>query len=105
MGFSHLTMAISIGVARRTVLAASGLAKTVGNTVAARSYSGPVLGETDKYHGDLKDQDRIFTNLYGKQDVYLKGALSRGIWHQTKDNLLCMIPGGSSVPMAEQGDG
>merc|ERR1712166_782796 len=87
MGFSHLTMAISIGVARRTVLAASGLAKTVGNTVAARSYSGPVLGETDKYHGDLKDQDRIFTNLYGKQDVYLKGALSRGIWHQTKDIL------------------
>merc|ERR1712195_425050 len=85
--FSHLTMAISIGVARRTVLAASGLAKTVGNTVAARSYSGPVLGETDKYHGDLKDQDRIFTNLYGKQDVYLKGALSRGIWHQTKDIL------------------
>merc|ERR1712166_697855 len=84
---SHLTMAISIGVARRTVLAASGLAKTVGNTVAARSYSGPVLGETDKYHGDLKDQDRIFTNLYGKQDVYLKGALSRGIWHQSKDIL------------------
>ena len=40
----------------------AGLAKTVGNTVAARSYSGPVLGETDKYHGDLKDQDRIFTN-------------------------------------------
>ena len=55
----------------------AGLTKTVGKTVAARSYSGPVLGETDKYHGDLKDQDRIFTNLYGKQDVYLKGALSR----------------------------
>lgn len=27
--------------------------------------------------GDLKDEDRIFTNLYGRHDYRLKGALSR----------------------------
>jgi len=27
--------------------------------------------------GDLKDEDRIFTNLYGRHDWRLKGALTR----------------------------
>jgi len=36
-------------------------------------------------YGGLKDKDRIFTNLYGEHDVYLKGALARGDWHRTKD--------------------
>jgi len=27
--------------------------------------------------GDLKDEDRIFTNLYGRHDWHLKGALQR----------------------------
>lgn len=38
-------------------------------------------------HGGLKDQDRIFTNLYGKHDPFLKGALKRGDWYRTKDIL------------------
>lgn len=28
-------------------------------------------------YGNLKDEDRIFTNLYGRHDWKLKGALSR----------------------------
>ena len=32
----------------------------------------------------LKDQDRIFTNLYGIDDWKLAGAKSRGIWDNTK---------------------
>merc|ERR1712113_870197 len=35
--------------------------------------------------GGLKDEDRIFTNLYGKHDVGLKGAMKRGDWYRTKD--------------------
>jgi len=35
--------------------------------------------------GGLKDEDRIFTNLYGRHDPFLKGALKRGDWHRTKD--------------------
>ena len=31
----------------------------------------------------LKDQDRIFHNLYGTQDWGLKGALARGDWNNT----------------------
>jgi NADH-quinone oxidoreductase subunit F len=32
----------------------------------------------------LHDRDRIFTNLYGRQDPGLKGALKRGNWDGTK---------------------
>ncbi|GFS80162.1 NADH dehydrogenase flavoprotein 1, mitochondrial [Nephila pilipes] len=38
--------------------------------------------------GPLKDQDRIFTNLYGRHDWKIKGALSRGDWYKTKEILL-----------------
>ena len=35
--------------------------------------------------GGLRDEDRIFTNVYGRHDPFLKGALQRGDWHRTKD--------------------
>ncbi|XP_071252653.1 NADH dehydrogenase [ubiquinone] flavoprotein 1, mitochondrial-like isoform X2 [Salvelinus alpinus] len=38
--------------------------------------------------GSLSDQDRIFTNLYGRHDWSLKGALRRGDWYKTKEILL-----------------
>ncbi|EGC29892.1 ubiquinone oxidoreductase [Dictyostelium purpureum] len=41
--------------------------------------------ENVRTYGGLKDQDRIFTNLYGEHDVYLKGAMLRGDWYRTKD--------------------
>ena len=40
-----------------------------------------------KIYGGLKDQDRIFTNLYKDGDPYIEGAIKRGDWHQTKDIL------------------
>eukprot|EP01083_Nonionella_stella_P100365 282970_1 len=36
-------------------------------------------------YGGLKDQDRIFTNIYGEEDWRLKAAEKRGDWHRTKD--------------------
>ena len=36
----------------------------------------------------LKDEDRIFTNLYGRHDWKLKGALQRGDWYKTKEIVL-----------------
>jgi NADH-quinone oxidoreductase subunit F len=33
----------------------------------------------------LKDQDRIFTNLYGMHDRSLKGAMKRGHWNGTAE--------------------
>ena len=38
--------------------------------------------------GPLKDEDRIFTNLYGRHDWKLKGAMSRGDWYKTKEIIL-----------------
>jgi len=36
----------------------------------------------------LKDEDRIFQNLYGRHDWGLKGAMQRGAWYKTKEILL-----------------
>lgn len=47
------------------------------------SSSGP-----PKIIGNLRDEDRIFTNLYGRHDWNLKGALSRGDWYKTKEIIL-----------------
>ena len=35
----------------------------------------------------LKDQDRVFTNLYGQDDWRLAGARQRGVWDKTKDQI------------------
>lgn len=35
--------------------------------------------------GGLKDEDRIFTNLYADGDWGLEGAKKRGDWHKTKE--------------------
>eukprot|EP00501_MAST-03F_sp_TOSAG23-6_P000331 GSMAST32.ASY1.ANO1.338.1 assembled CDS len=50
--------------------------------------SHPVLRSV---FGGLKDQDRIFRNLYGEHDWRLKEAKKRGQWYRTKD-ILCMGP-------------
>merc|ERR1719204_2404784 len=43
---------------------------------------------SEKTHfGGLADEDRIFTNLYADEDVYIEGALKRGDWYRTKDIL------------------
>ena len=36
------------------------------------------------YTGPLADKDRIFTNLYGFQEPWLKAARQRGDWDDTK---------------------
>jgi NADH dehydrogenase (ubiquinone) flavoprotein 1 len=36
----------------------------------------------------MSDEDRIFTNLYGRHDWRLKGALKRGDWYKTKEIIL-----------------
>ena len=36
------------------------------------------------YTGPLADKDRIFTNVYGFQEPWLKAARQRGDWDDTK---------------------
>ena len=38
--------------------------------------------------GGLKDQDRIFQNLYGHHGADLKSAMKYGDWYKTKEILL-----------------
>jgi NADH dehydrogenase (ubiquinone) flavoprotein 1 len=35
--------------------------------------------------GGLSDEDRIFTNIYGRHDLSIKGAMKRGDWYNTKE--------------------
>mmetsp|Transcript_5766 Transcript_5766/g.8889 ORF Transcript_5766/g.8889 Transcript_5766/m.8889 type:complete len:466 (+) Transcript_5766:45-1442(+) len=41
--------------------------------------------EPERKYGGLKDKDRIFTNIYGRDDWGLQGALKRGNWYKTKE--------------------
>lgn len=42
----------------------------------------------NRSHGGLKDQDRIFQNLYGHHDPGLKSAMKYGDWYKTKEIIL-----------------
>jgi len=44
-----------------------------------------MVGARHRSYGNLSDQDRIFTNVYCDEDPFIKGAMKRGDWHQTKD--------------------
>lgn len=58
----------------------------IGKITCAR-FQSTAAPEKTKY-GPLKDEDRIFTNLYGRHDWKLKGAMARGDWYKTKEILL-----------------
>ncbi|KAF5285743.1 hypothetical protein FQR65_LT18307 [Abscondita terminalis] len=44
--------------------------------------------QTKTHFGGLSDEDRVFTNLYGRHDWRLKGACKRGDWYKTKEIIL-----------------
>ena len=60
-------------------------AKSISTTSSTRNTDSSHLPRT---HGGLTDQDRIFTNLYGKHDPFIKGAMKRGDWYNTKELVL-----------------
>jgi len=57
-------------------------------SLAAASTRFNSTAAASKSYGGLKDEDRIFTNLYGRHDWRLKGAMQRGDWYKTKEILL-----------------
>ncbi|XP_063054241.1 NADH dehydrogenase [ubiquinone] flavoprotein 1, mitochondrial-like [Engraulis encrasicolus] len=74
---------------RSAILRAGALssAATCNNAAAVAAASSRCYATKTNY-GPLSDEDRIFTNLYGRHDWRLKGALSRGDWYKTKEILL-----------------
>ncbi|PFH62031.1 hypothetical protein XA68_15467 [Ophiocordyceps unilateralis] len=55
---------------------------------AVRGLATVQDGTPKRTCGGLKDQDRIFQNLYGRYPADLKSAKKMGDWHRTKDILL-----------------
>jgi NADH dehydrogenase (ubiquinone) flavoprotein 1 len=54
----------------------------------SRTYATVQEGAPPKRtYGGLRDQDRIFQNLYGHHGADLKSAKKYGDWHRTKDIL------------------
>jgi len=74
------------------VSCAQGLRQLCGSLLQNEGATAVVTvrfqSNSPKSLGNLKDEDRIFTNLYGRHDWRLKGALSRGDWYKTKEILL-----------------
>jgi len=55
----------------------------------SRSFATVQDGAAPKRtYGGLRDQDRIFQNLYGRYPPDLKSAKKMGDWHKTKEILL-----------------
>lgn len=54
----------------------------------ARGFATVQDGTPKRTYGGLKDQDRIFQNLYGRYPPDLKSAKKMGDWHKTKEIIL-----------------
>merc|ERR1711962_914358 len=66
----------------------SSLLKGVQGSAGACSQLVPSRGQatqTKTKFGPMADADRIFTNIYGRHDWRLKGAMQRGQWYKTKE--------------------
>lgn len=66
----------------RRVATRSGVVRVATTETAAPAAAAlPLVSSKRHYaertYGGLKDSDRIFTNLYGEHDIFLKGALQR----------------------------
>lgn len=75
-------------VAQRTLPAASAAARLSPATQQKRTLATVNDANPVRRYGGLKDQDRIFQNLYGHHGADLKSAQKYGDWHKTKEILL-----------------
>jgi NADH dehydrogenase (ubiquinone) flavoprotein 1 len=58
---------------------------TLAEPAKPASPAPPTPTPPTRKHGGLKDEDRIFQNLYNDFDWHLKSAMTRGDWYMTKD--------------------
>ena len=72
------------GLRSFTDLICAGPAACVSSQVTPARFQSSEAPAKTKF-GPLADQDRIFTNIYGRHDWRLKGAMARGQWYKTKE--------------------
>lgn len=79
-------------VAHRALPAASAASRLAVAGTPSRTQTRNLATVQDtppkRTYGGLKDQDRIFQNLYGHHGADLKSAQKYGDWHKTKEILL-----------------
>ena len=66
-----------------TLSAAQRLNQKGSAAAAARMFSS--ANTPVQFSEGLKDQDRIFQNIYGEHDTSIKGAMKRGDYYMTKE--------------------
>lgn len=73
-----------------TMLSTRAAPKTAVNLsrTAVRGLATVQDGTPKRTYGGLKDQDRIFQNLYGRYPADLTSAKKMGDWHKTKEIVL-----------------
>jgi NADH dehydrogenase (ubiquinone) flavoprotein 1 len=90
----HAPAASTLSAAAHRALPAASAASRLSSAAAApSSQQKPTLatvqdGAPKRTYGGLRDQDRIFQNLYGHHGADLKSAQKYGDWHKTKEILL-----------------
>lgn len=81
----------------RTATPTKASAQTLSRVVApaatsthqqSRGFATVQDGTPKRQYGGLKDQDRIFQNLYSRYPPDLKSAKKMGDWHKTKEIIL-----------------
>ncbi len=78
-------------ISHRVLPAAATAASRIPASTSKQQSRGlaTVQDEPPKRHyGGLKDQDRIFQNLYGHHGADLKSAMKYGDWYKTKEIVL-----------------
>lgn len=68
--------------------AASRLSTATSSLPQNRTFATVQEGAPKRTYGGLKDQDRIFQNLYEHHGADLKSAMKYGDWYKTKEILL-----------------
>jgi len=65
------------------------VSRSLGHAFSTAPQAQPAPPPPEKTSfGGLKDDDRIFQNIYGRHDPFIKGAQARGDWYRTKDIVL-----------------
>jgi len=76
----------------RAITSAVSAAATTTTSSQSRSFAtvqdANASAATVRTYGGLRDQDRIFQNLYGRYPPDLKHAKKMGDWHKTKEIIL-----------------
>jgi hypothetical protein len=93
---AQLSRHMPITMLSRTSAPSKASTRTISRTVVCLSPSQQSRGfatvqdaaPKQRTYGGLKDQDRIFQNLYGRFPPDLKSAKKMGDWHKTKEILL-----------------